>query len=48
MQQQEHPVFIRVISIIPVAMFWTTIGAVAHYADKAYEAVVNKLKGFSI
>lgn len=44
----EHPVFIKVISMVPTTMFWALVHPVAYYSNKLYEAVLEKLGGMTL
>lgn len=40
---QEDPVFIKVIGMIPEAMFWVVAQPIAHYTNKAFDSLMEKL-----
>ncbi|KAF2707718.1 hypothetical protein K504DRAFT_492363 [Pleomassaria siparia CBS 279.74] len=44
----EHPTFIKVISMMPSCMFWATVKPVAHFSTLAFDAVLQKLTGFTL
>ncbi|KAH7061632.1 hypothetical protein BKA63DRAFT_559154 [Paraphoma chrysanthemicola] len=41
----QHPTFVKVISLLPQAMFWATAAPIVKLGDKAYDAMVEKLSG---
>lgn len=39
----EYPTFVKVIGMLPAAMFWQVAAPIANYSNKAYDALVDKL-----
>ena len=46
--QAEHPVFIKVINKMPVAMFWAAVMPVAWCVNKAYDAMADKFNFLAV
>lgn len=44
----EHPTFIKVIEMLPEAMILQIRASMAHYSNRAYEALVDKLHGLGL
>ncbi|KAH7379281.1 hypothetical protein DE146DRAFT_730542 [Phaeosphaeria sp. MPI-PUGE-AT-0046c] len=44
----EHPTFVKVIELLPAAMMYQVVAPIAHYSNKAYEALVDKLHGLGL
>lgn len=45
---KEDPVFIKVIGMIPQAMFWVVAQPIARYANNAFDAMLQKLTGLAL
>ncbi|KAF1975720.1 hypothetical protein BU23DRAFT_552217 [Bimuria novae-zelandiae CBS 107.79] len=45
---QEDPVFVKVIGMLPQAMFWTVAQPIARYTNKAFDKTLGMLTGLSL
>ncbi len=47
-QEVEHPVFINVLNMIPMAMVSAVVHPIAYYTDKAVEKMTEQLGRLSV
>ncbi|KAF2662785.1 hypothetical protein K491DRAFT_709448 [Lophiostoma macrostomum CBS 122681] len=46
--RDEHPVFIKIISLLPGALLWGTVAPIVKYTSAAYDTVMRKLVGLTL